>query len=71
MTFNYNKLRGRIIENYGSITAFATVLEISTVSLSMKLNNKMRFTSDDIIKIVELLGIPADEIGEYFFTQTL
>lgn len=71
MTFNYSKLRGKIVEKYGSIAAFSTALGISNITLSMKLNNKIRFTSDDIIKIVELLEIPADEIGDYFFTQTL
>lgn len=69
MTFNYSKLRGKIVEKYGSIAAFSTALGISNITLSMKLNNKIRFTSDDIIKIVELLEIPTDEIGDYFFTQ--
>lgn len=71
MNFNYSKLRGKIVEKYGSIAAFSTALGISNITLSMKLNNKIRFTSDDIIKIVELLEIPADKIGDYFFTQTL
>jgi len=69
LTFNYSKLRGKIVEKYGSIAAFSTALGISNITLSMKLNNKIRFTSDDIIKIVELLEIPTDEIGDYFFTQ--
>lgn len=58
-----------MIEKFGSIAAFSTALGLTNTTLSMKLNNKLRFTSDDVIKIVELLDIPEDEIGEYFFTQ--
>lgn len=68
MAFNYNKLKGRIIEKYGNQTAFAKAFGTSKNSLSRKMNNKMRFTSDDIIRAAELLEIPENQIGEYFFT---
>ena len=68
MAFNYNKLRGRIVEKYGSQTVFAEKLGVSENTLSLKLNNKVRFTSDDIIKVTELLDIPPEQVGAYFFT---
>lgn len=68
VAFNYNKLKGRMIEKYGNQTTFAKAFGTSENSLSRKMNNKMRFTSDDIIRVTELLDIPESQIGEYFFT---
>lgn len=68
MAFDYQKLKGRIIEKFKSQGEFARVFGCSQNTLSLKLNNKLRFTTDDIITIVELLNIPKYEIGEYFFT---
>jgi len=68
MGFDYRKLRGRITEKYGNISNFSKAYDISKNALSQKLNNKMRFTSDDIVKICKMLEIPKEEIGLYFFT---
>lgn len=69
MSFNFNKLRGRIIEKYGTQTAFVEVFGVSENTFSKKMNNRVRFNSDDIIKITQLLEIPESEIGEYFFCK--
>lgn len=69
MTFDYRKLRGKIVEKYGSQTAFVLEYGVSENTFSMKMNNKVRFTSDDIVKISEMLDIPKEEVGIYFFTQ--
>lgn len=66
--FDYSKLRGRIVEILGNQNELASRLGISLVSLSRKLNNRVRFSVDDIITIVDVLKIPATEIGTYFFT---
>lgn len=68
MAFNYSKLRGRIIEKYGSQSEFAKALGISQQQLSLKLVNKTRFTQNDIVEITNLLEIEPDEVGVYFFT---
>lgn len=67
--YDYSKLKGRIVEKYGSCGSFSKDLGVSRVILSKKMNNKTRFTSDDISTITELLEIPIEEIGIYFFTQ--
>ena len=67
MGFNFNKLRGRIIEKFGSQTAFVRAFGVSENTFSQKMNNKVRFSSDDILKITKMLDIPGEEIGEYFF----
>lgn len=69
MAFDYSKLRGKIIEKYGSQTAFVREFGVSDNTFSMKMNNKVRFTSDDIIKISSMLGISESQIGIYFFTR--
>lgn len=69
MAFDYKKLKARIFEKYGSQQNFAKEYSISENSLSMKLNNKMRFTSDDIVEICAMLDIPKEEVGSYFFTK--
>lgn len=68
MAFNYDRLRGRIREVYGTQEAFAKDLNISTVSLSKKLNGEVNFTQEEIDKACKLLNIPPMYIPVYFFT---
>lgn len=68
MEFNYSRLSGRIVEKYGTHTAFAKAMGYTKQTFSLKMNNKVRFTSDDIVKAVDLLDILPEEIGVYFFT---
>lgn len=67
--FVYNKLRGRIIEKYGSMDSFADAIGLSTVSLSKKLNNKVGISREEIIHWSELLDIPAEEYGAFYFAR--
>jgi DNA-binding XRE family transcriptional regulator len=69
MAFNYNKLRGKIIEKFGTQGRFAKVLGVSERTLSLKLNNKIFFTQDEISKSSELLSIDSDKIQVYFFEK--
>lgn len=68
MPYTYNKLRGRIIEMYGSQDKFADQLNLSKNSMSKKMNCKVGFSQSDIVKWSTLLNISVDEYGEYFFT---
>ena len=63
----YPKLRGKIYEKYGTITAFADALGVSKQVVSMKLNKHLGFTIANIEKWAELLDIQQEEIGAYFF----
>lgn len=67
MNYEYNKLRGRIVEKYGTQEKFATALGISKQSLSFKMTGKVGFSQADIIKWCELLDISTDRISDYFF----
>lgn len=70
MVFDYSKLRGRIIEKFGSIRAFAKAYGLSMTTMSRKLNGKTAFSTDDIIKMSapDFLDILPSEYHEYFFT---
>ena len=65
--FTYAKLRGRIKEKFGTETRFATALDVSLVTVSKKLNGMVQFTKKDIEKLCNILGIPIEEAGTYFF----
>lgn len=69
MAFNYSKLRGRIVEKFGTQVSFSKALGVSERTLSLKLNNKIFFSQDEISKISELLDIQTDEIQFYFFEK--
>lgn len=67
MPYTYNKLRGRIIEIYGSQGNFADTLCISKNSVSRKMNGKTGFSQKDMALWGKLLHITKEEYSEYFF----
>lgn len=68
MAFNYNKLKGRIIEIFGNQADFAKAMKWSERTLSLKLNGKVSWKQLDILKAIELLKLSENDIQEYFFT---
>lgn len=67
MIYSYNKLRGRIVEKFGSQAKFADKLGISTTSLSKKMQCKTGFSQEDIELWAHLLDIGRTEFSDYFF----
>lgn len=41
MSYNYSKLRGRVVEKFGTQRAFAKQLDLSERSISRKLSGKV------------------------------
>lgn len=68
MAFDYRKLRGKIVEKYGSQSVFSLVMGLSERTLSLKMNSKVPWKQKEICKAADLLGIPDSDIGDYFFT---
>ena len=66
---DYSKLKGKIVEVYGSQEKLAKILDISNQSMSNKMTNKVPFKTNEIEKLVELLGIDPQDIGVYFFKK--
>lgn len=71
MSFMYNKLRGKIIEVFGSQSKFAAEIGLSEQSVTAKLAGRTRFSQEDIIFWSEKLKIDQNDIGVYFFAQEL
>lgn len=67
--YEYGKLRGRIVEKFGTLTNFAKELGVADSVISYKLNNVRDITKSDIFKWSELLDINSDEYGTYFFCR--
>lgn len=65
---NYLKLRAKIMEKYENQINFARKMNTSEVTISKKLNDKVPFTHQDIVKWCEALDIDQADIGSYFFT---
>lgn len=68
MAFDYRKLRGKIVEKYGSQSEFSLAMGISERTLSLKMNSKVPWKQKEICKAADLLDISDSDIGDYFFT---
>ncbi len=67
-SFDYSKLRGRIVEKFGTLKAFYEHLHITPEMAYRKLNGIAGFSQNDIVEWCGLLGIALKEVGIYFFT---
>ena len=65
--FDNSKLRGRIYEKFGSQTKFAEALGVRVTTVNNQLKRPNNFSQETIAKWANVLEIPANEIGEYFF----
>lgn len=66
--FDYSKLKGRIVEKFGTQDKFASKIKLTSKTISNKLNNKTAFSDKEIMQWCEVLDISNDEINKYFFT---
>lgn len=65
--FETDKLRGRIVEKYGSQNAFSAATGNSISFISQYLNGHTFLDQRVMNKWIELLEIPETEIDQYFF----
>jgi len=68
MEFDFSKLRGRIVEQFGSCRSFCRATGFTPGTLSARLNGVIAFKADEIRRICEVLQIPDAEVVAYFFT---
>lgn len=64
---NRNKLKGRIIEKYGTQERFAEIMKTTPQTVTKKINGKSMFNQNDIFEWSAALEIEKAQIGEYFF----
>lgn len=69
MEYNYDKLKGKIVEVFGTQEKFAVNMGISPAALSARLHNLTGFTQKEILTACNLLDIEPTQIPVYFFTH--
>ena len=65
----YGKLREKIRNVFGTTGAFAVALGKDRSTVSKKLNGAVPWDQTEMEDTCELLGIPKDNIPEYFFYE--
>lgn len=65
--YEYRKLRGRIVEKFGSASKFSAKLGSSKAVVSNHLTGKSGFSQHDIVAWAKLLDIDKQDFGAYFF----
>lgn len=66
--FDMSKLKGRIIEKYGTLQRFASFFGIFQGTLGKKLDGRSYWDQAEIVKAAGLLDILQEEIPVFFFT---
>lgn len=67
MSYDYSSLLGKITEKFGTQYNFAIAMGMSERTISLKLNDKVAWKDDEILKAVSILEISPNEISKYFF----
>lgn len=67
MPYKTDKIRGRIVEKFGSQKAFAEAMNINETTLSKILNNGTEWKASSALKAIKMLEIPNNEVDLYFF----
>jgi len=67
--YDRSKLIGRIVEMYGTRSAFGEKIGWKIAQVSLVLRGKRSLREDEIALWADALGILIEEIGTYFFTK--
>lgn len=62
MAFNYNKLRGRIVEIFNTQSNFASAMGWSERILALKMHGMCSWKQIDICKVIQLLKLTIEDI---------
>ena len=71
LEIDYGPLRGRIKQILGSEAAYGDAIGLSAAAVSKRLNNRVCFTTAEVIASAKVLGITYAEIPRYFLTRKL
>lgn len=69
LEYDYSKLKGRIVEKYGTQRAFAEALGTTQVAVSNKMNQKSGFDTKDIERWSDLLEIDRADYSLFYFAK--
>lgn len=71
MAYKTDKLQSRIIERFGTQASFAEALGMDKTTLSKLISEGREWKGSKMMRAVELLEIPNDQIDEYFFAPAV
>lgn len=71
MNTNTNEFKAELARHGDTLITLAEKLNISTVSLSLKVNGKRDFKQGEIAKIKELYQLTTDRSDAIFFTSNV
>lgn len=71
MKKDFSKLIGLIYEKYRTQKAFCKAVGKSSEWLSRRLNNRAEFNADEMMLIIDTLGIDSQDICLYFLTPNV
>lgn len=66
---DYRKLKGKVVEVYGTQEAFANAMDMSVAAVSQRLRGAVDWKTPEIVKACELLKIELSEAWRYFFKE--
>lgn len=69
--FDYQKLKGKIVEVFKTQAAFAEAMGMDLTSLNQRLNGKVEWKTTEIVKACGLLNIDLSDAWMYFFVKKL
>lgn len=65
--YNYSKLKGKMAEQGYTVKSLAKIVGITPTTFSIKLNGCSEFKQNEMILILDALGVNRSEVGQYFF----
>lgn len=66
-----SKLKGKIVEVFGTRRKFAKAMGISEQRMNLRINGDMDWKTPEIVKACNLLGIELKDAWEYFLVEKL
>ena len=69
--FDYSKLKGKIIEKYGTQKEFINTIHMSEPTFINKINNGSYFKQDEIITIMSSLELSLEYVKEFFYDKVI
>ena len=62
VVFDYSKLKGRIVEKFGTQGRFAAANQLTDRSMSLKLNNGIGLSQEEVLKWLNNGAQPSDTV---------
>lgn len=67
--FDYQRLKGKIVEVFKTQASFAEAMDMNITSLNQRLNGAVEWKTPEVVKACNLLGIDLVDAWLYFFIQ--